>query len=52
MKFGYVEILALGDRFSSAYKSIEEEISKWGNITYYQESKFEKAEDIIDYSRN
>lgn len=52
MKFGYVEILALGDRFSSAYKSIEEEISKWGNITYYQESKFEKAEDIIDYIRN
>ncbi|WP_447802259.1 capsular polysaccharide export protein, LipB/KpsS family [Pseudomonas serbica] len=52
MRNGVYEILALGDRFSAAYKSIESTIGDFGSITYREESSFEKAEEAITFVRN
>ncbi|WP_243055499.1 CDP-glycerol glycerophosphotransferase family protein [Pseudomonas sp. BP01] len=52
MKNGVFEILALGDRFSAAYRSIEETIRYFGQLTFREEGSFEKADDVISFLRN
>lgn len=46
------EILALGDRFSAAYKSIEETISEFGHLTFRSEKSFPSADAVVDFIRN
>lgn len=46
------EILALGDRFSAAYMSIQDTIAKFGHITYKDEKSFANADGAIDFIRN
>ncbi len=52
MKNGTLEILALGDRFSAAYRSIEETVRSFGDISFREESSFSTAEDAISHVRN
>ncbi|MFK9084288.1 hypothetical protein [Pseudomonas neuropathica] len=52
MRNGVFEILALGDRFSAAYKSIESTISEFGTITFREEGSFQKADEAITFVRN
>jgi hypothetical protein len=52
MKDGNLEILAIGDRFSAAYRSIETAISELGKITYKEEKTFQNATDAVDFVRN
>lgn len=52
MKNGVLEILALGDRFSAAYKSIEDTLGDLGDLSFREEGSFVKAEDAITHVRN
>ncbi|BCX67042.1 capsular polysaccharide export protein, LipB/KpsS family [Pseudomonas izuensis] len=52
MKNGTLEILALGDRFSAAYRSIEDTLREMGDLSFREEASFEKAEDAINHVRN
>ena len=52
MRNGVFEILALGDRFSSAYKSISTTIQTFGELTFREESAFKNAEEAIQFIRN
>lgn len=52
MRNGVLEVLALGDRFSAAYKSIGATIQKFGELTFREESLFDSAEDAINFIRN
>jgi glycosyltransferase involved in cell wall biosynthesis len=52
MKNGVLEILALGDRFSASYRSIEETLRDIGDLSFREEHSFDNAEDMIDYVRN
>lgn len=45
-------ILALGDRFSKAYTSIEHALLPLGNIIYKDEKKFENVDEIIDFIKS
>lgn len=47
-----LDVLALGDRFSSAYRSIEDVVRGIGKITYRDEKTFKDVADGIDFVRN
>jgi len=44
-----INILALGDRFSAAYQSIEHELINKGNIRYKHENSFKNVADALEY---
>ncbi len=46
------DVLALGDRFSAAYSSIDDVIRSFGKITYRSEHSFGGADEAIDFVRN
>jgi len=44
-----MNILALGDRFSAAYRSIEHKLIEVGNLIYRSEHSFKNVDEIIDF---
>lgn len=47
-----LDVLALGDRFSAAYRSIDDAVRSLGKITYREEKSFKDVADGIDFVRN
>lgn len=47
-----INILALGNRFSAAYTSLEHELMAHGNVSYHSEHDFKRVDDAIRYVRN
>lgn len=47
-----LEVLALGDRFSAAYRSIDDAVRSLGKITYRDEKTFKNLAEGIDFVRN
>lgn len=52
MRNGKLEVLALGDRFSAAFKSIEHALLELGELSYRTDDSFPKAEDVVNAVRN
>ncbi|EJO33612.1 capsular polysaccharide biosynthesis protein [Achromobacter marplatensis] len=44
--------MAIGDRFSAAFTSLEHALNELGDVTYLHEKTFEKAEDSVEHVRN
>jgi hypothetical protein len=47
-----LDVLALGDRFSAAYRSIDDAVRSLGKVTYRDEKTFMDAADGVDFVRN